>query len=115
MQRLPRQRKTHGNLKTWVASLGLTTLIWLPPEVEFVEPVDVSPLWKTLMLSSTTSPSSLGRRRAAILTLWLAMGEGRRRRGLLAVGEIVKRPSPPSPGVVEQARQSRGRERVCDV
>ncbi len=63
----------HGNLNIWLGSLGFATVIKLEPVVELEElPVE----FEGCMIftdSSSSSPSILGRRRAAIRTLADAM------------------------------------------
>jgi hypothetical protein len=72
---------THGNLKIWDGSLGFATEMKVPP---LEEPPVLSDECTILTDSSSSSPFSLGRRRAAILTLcmdamvaseWRAGGE----------------------------------------
>jgi hypothetical protein len=69
----------------------------LPPDVELEEPPESLEGWTILTESSSISDSSLGRRRAAILTLWVAM-----------VAE--KQASPASLVVVEMKVAGHGRE-----
>lgn len=73
---------TDGNLKIWVGSLGFATEMKLPL---LAEPPVLFDECTILTESSSSSPSNLGRRRAAILTLCMdAMvangwsGDGRR-------------------------------------
>lgn len=73
MRREYNVRLAYGNLNIWVGSLGFATVMKLPPDVELDEPPESLEGWTILTESSSISDSSLGRRRAAILTLWVAM------------------------------------------
>ena len=93
-EQLRNEKDTYGNLKTWLASRGFATVIKLVFELLLVlGSVEGSEATLcTLIELSSSSPLILGRRRAAILTLWVdikASGKGSLGGGELTVRRLL--------------------------
>ena len=103
-------------MKTWLGSRGFVTVIKLVVELPLVLGSDdeVEATLFTLMESSSISPLILGRRRAAILTLWIDIVVGGKE-VVMAAGSLSSTAANWLGGNKEQISETRNSEKGTNL